>query len=75
MIDPYSRSFYPPNLHEYGIIVSNNNGVVVNSPKPIEYCVKHGFRIGYWKIKRIPAPPKQLPRIIKEGQQPIKQIL
>ena len=51
MIDPYSRSFYPPNLHEFGIVCSNNHGMVVNIPKPLDYCVKHGFRIGYWKLK------------------------
>lgn len=52
-----SISFSPARnvpLKEQGITVySMPNGAVINMPKPLEYCVPHGFRVGYWKFKNI----------------------
>lgn len=38
---------------EQGITAYNIDGIVVNLPKPIEYCVKFNSRVGYWKIKKL----------------------
>lgn len=46
-------SLCPPNLHEYGIVCFNNGINVINTFKPLEYCVPHGQRVGYWKLKKI----------------------
>jgi len=53
MIWKESRSFpITKGTNENAIVCTNNNGVVVNIPKPLKQCIKSKYRVGFWRLKK-----------------------